>query len=106
MIHQSVRVIISAQIRDWITQHAGNEAFNKSDLSEHHDVVDVVDVGGGGPGGRQSQLFLLGHQGQRPVLRQPAPQCPDSHQSHPRSGQYLPEKHQRLLAKRSCYLTI
>ena len=60
-IHQSVRVIISAQIRDWITQHGGNEAFNKSDLSEHHDdVLDVVDVGGWEPGGRQSQLFLLG----------------------------------------------
>ena len=56
-----MRVIISAQIRDWITQDGGNEAFNKSDLSEHHhEVVDVVDVGGGDPGGRQSQLFLLG----------------------------------------------
>ena len=61
-IHQSGGVIISAQIRDWITHHDGNEAFN-SDLSEQHDDVDVGDVGGetgGERGGGQPQLFLLG----------------------------------------------
>ena len=73
----------------------GDEAFT-SDLSApvlQHEVIGVGDVGGGegggGAGGRQPQLFLLCQWWQRPVFCQPTSQCPDSHQSHPRSGQHL-----------------
>ena len=90
--------LLRLEIGEHTRHQDGDEAFTSDLIAPvlHHELLGVGDVGGGegggGAGGRQPQLFLLCQWWQRPVFCQPAPQCPDSHQSYPRSGQHLAKK--------------